>query len=416
MIRIASIHAREILDSRGEPTLETRIVLSSGATGVASVPSGASRGKHEAFDLRDREKKRFFGKGVRRAIQSIRRAITQKLVGKKMASLKLVDEIMIASDGTKDKSRFGANAILSVSMALARAFAKQRKIPLYVYLRKEYFPNMRIWKFPRCMMNVINGGIHAGWSTDIQEYMIVPSQKKISEQVQCGSEIFHILQKWFLAHSLAVTVGDEGGYAYRGQGNNKPLELLAKAVQSAGYGYGKEVMVAIDSAASEFFRRRTYTLKTEQRRLTSSGMVDRYSRWVRQHPIISIEDGLSEDDWEGWQMLTKRLGKKVLLVGDDLFVTNVDRIQKGIALGVANAVLIKINQIGTVTESANAINLSRSHRYAVIVSHRSGETNDSFISDLAVACSADFLKAGAPSRGERVAKYNRLMEIEQEIK
>ncbi len=411
---ITSISAREIIDSRGNPTVEAKVIIEKKFKGTASVPSGASTGIHEASELRDNDKKRYNGKGVLRAVKNVNTTIAKKFAGKNFTSLNEIDGVLIALDGTKNKSRLGANAILSVSMACARALANEKKLPLYAYLRKIFFLQVRGWKMPTCMINIMNGGAHANMSTDFQEYMILPQFKSVARQVQCGAEIFHSLKNLISLKKLPTTVGDEGGFALRANNNEEPLQLITKAVAIAGYN-SQTVKFGLDVASSEFYSNGKYILKTEGSKNTSEKMANYYKNLIKKYPVVSIEDALAEDDWEGWRYLTKILGKKIYLIGDDLFVTNIERLKRGIKQNIANAILIKINQIGTITETINTILEAKKHSYALAISHRSGETTDDFISDLAIASGAEFIKTGSLCRGERTAKYNRLMEIEEEV-
>lgn len=415
-LKIKSIKAREILDSRGNPTVEVEVVLNNGKKAWAGVPSGASTGIHEALELRDGDRKRYGGKGVLKAVKNVNKIIAPKLISKDPGKQKEIDQLMIKLDGTENKSKLGANAILGVSLAVARAAAVGQNKPLYKYLRQKFFNQLKSYKFPRPMMNILNGGAHAGWSIDIQEFMILPMQANIKEAIRCGVEIFHTLKDILKAKGYPVTVGDEGGYAPQLPGNEKALNLIMEAIKKAHYQAGKQVKIALDIAASEFYKNNRYNLKADKKVFDSGQMIELSQKWVNKYPILSIEDGLSEDDWQGWQRLTKTLGRKINLVGDDLFVTNIKRLKQGIALNVANAILIKLNQIGSLSETIDCIKLAQKNKYKVAISHRSGETVDDFISDLAVASQAEFIKTGSLSRGERVAKYNRLMEIEDEIK
>lgn len=416
MAKIKSVKAREILDSRGNPTVEVEIILDNNKKAWASVPSGASTGSHEALELRDGDKKRYDGKGVLKAVNNINKKIASKIIGLDPTKQLEIDQLMINLDGTDNKSNLGANAILGVSMAVARSGAISNGLPLYAYLREQFWSQEKKWQFPVPMMNILNGGAHAGWSIDIQEFMITPQQKNIKEAIRCGAEIFQILKSILKKANYPITVGDEGGYAPSLPGNEKALALMAQAVQKAGYSLGQDVKIAIDAASSEFFKNGKYEMKADKKTRTSVEMTAMYEGWLKKYPIESIEDGLSEDDWDGWKNHTSKLGKKVALVGDDLFVTNVTRLQKGIENDIANAILIKLNQIGTVSETIDAIKLAQSHKYKVAISHRSGETVDDFIADLAVASKAEYIKTGSLSRGERVTKYNRLMEIFDEVK
>ncbi|MDO8669215.1 MAG: phosphopyruvate hydratase [Candidatus Buchananbacteria bacterium] len=416
MAKIKSIKGREILDSRGNPTVEVEVVLDNGKKAWAGVPSGASTGSYEALELRDGDKKRYGGKGVLKAVNNINKKIAPKLIGLDPTKQTEIDKLMIKLDGTENKSNLGANAILGVSLAVARCGAFSTGKPLYVYLRKKFWPKEKQWKFPVPMMNILNGGAHAGWSIDIQEFMVTPQQKNIKEAVRCGAEIFQSLKSILKDMGYPTTVGDEGGYAPSLPGNDKALSIMSQAIKKAGYGFGQDVKIAIDAASSEFFKDGRYEMKADKKNRTAPEMVKMYQNWLAKYPIESIEDGLSEDDWSGWKQLTKQLGQKVSLVGDDLFVTNVKKLKEGIAKKIGNAILIKLNQIGSVTETVEAIKLAQKNKYKIAVSHRSGETVDDFIADLAVACGAQYIKTGSLSRGERVAKYNRLMEIWDEVK
>ena len=416
--KIKDIKAREILDSRGNPTVEVKVTLGSGTVGVAKVPSGASTGVHEALELRDGDKKRYLGKGVLKAVSNINKKIAPIMRGVDVRRQTDIDHAMLELDGTDNKKKLGANAILGVSLASARAGAAETKKPLYRYINSAYRLRKIKPKLPVPTMNILNGGAHAAWSLDIQEFMIVPKVRLFKEKVRAGSEIFHHLGKILRKKGYVTSVGDEGGFApYLGK-NSKAFDLILEAIKAAKYKPGKEIAIAIDAAASEFYNKKTkrYNLKVEKKKLKSSQMTSLYAQWLKKYPLISIEDGLDEDDWDNWVEQTKALGKKSLLVGDDLFVTNALRLKKGIEMGVANSILIKVNQIGSLTETIDTILLAKSKGYKVIISHRSGETSDTFISDLAVAVAADYIKTGSLSRSERVAKYNRLMEIEEELK
>lgn len=405
----------EILDSRGNPTVEVEVLLNNKKKAWASVPSGASTGSYEALELRDGDKSRYGGKGVLQAVNNINKKIAPRLLGQDPAKQREIDGLMLKLDGTENKSKLGANAILGVSLAVARAAAISRGRPLYVYLKNKYWKQNRL-RFPVPMMNILNGGAHAGWSVDIQEFMILPQQKNIKEAVRCGAEIFYALKKNLQDIGYATTVGDEGGYAPKLPGNEQALELIKRAITESGYQPGREVNIAVDAAASEFYGGGLYNMKSDKASRNHLQMLDLYKKWVEKYPIESLEDGLAEDDWDGWQELTKVFGKKIALVGDDLFVTNVKRLKQGIEQKVANAILIKLNQIGTLTETIDCIKLAQKNRYKVAVSHRSGETVDDFIADLAVACGAQYIKTGSLCRSERIAKYNRLMEIWDEVK
>jgi enolase len=417
MAKIKSVKAREILDSRGNPTVEVEIICDNGIKTWAGVPSGASTGSREALELRDGDKKRYGGKGVLKAVKNVNTVIAPKLKGMDPTKQKEIDALMINLDGTENKAKLGANAILGVSMAVARAGAFCQKKSLYNYLHKKYWNKSKL-SFPVPMMNIMNGGAHAGWSIDIQEFMITPQQKNIKEAIRCGAEIFQALKKLLSKAGYPVTVGDEGGYAPKLAGNEQALGLILQAVTEAGYKLGKDVKIAIDSASSEFFNeeKNIYEMKADKKNRNSDEMIKMYSEWLKKYPIESLEDGLAEGDWSGWSKLTESLGKKVALVGDDLFVTNPKILKEGIEKKVANAILIKLNQIGTVTETIEAMKLAQKHKYKLAVSHRSGETADDFIADLAVASGAEYIKTGSLSRVDRVAKYNRLMEIWEELK
>ena len=415
--KISSIHAHEILDSRGNPTLEATVMLEDGASGSASVPSGASTGVHEALELRDGDKKRYGGKGVLKALKHVETELADVVVGMDATHQRDIDLSMILRDGTENKGRLGANAILAVSLACAHAGANAKRMPLYAYLRSAYDLKERTYRMPTPTMNILNGGAHAGWILDFQEFMVVPQQSAFRERVRCGSEIFHALGKLLKKKGFSTLVGDEGGYAVPLSSNEEALKFIVKAASEAGYKPGKDVMLAMDPASSEFYdeRKKQYALRVDRKKYSSEEMVKLFEKWAKKYPIVSLEDGLAQDDWEGWELLTKRLGGKMALVGDDLFVTNTDRLQQGISRKVGNAILIKVNQIGSLTEAVDAILLAKKSGYKVSVSHRSGETADTTIADLAVAVNADFIKTGSLSRSERLAKYNRLMEIEEEV-
>ena len=414
MFQIASIHAREILDSRGNPTLEADVVLSSGVLGRAAVPSGASTGVNEALELRDGDAKRYLGKGTLKAVKNVNALIAKALVGMDARDQKAIDDAMLKLDGTETKSKLGANAMLGVSMAVARAAANALEIPLYRHLG-----GLNAHVLPIPMMNVINGGAHSDAPIDVQEFMIVPrGAKSFAEGLRMGAEVFHALKKILKGKKLSTAVGDEGGFAPGLASNTNALEVLVEAIAAAGYKPGKDVFIALDVAASEFFDNKTkkYTLhKSDQSVKSAADMVAMYEGWCKKFPIVSIEDGCAEGDWDGWKLLTDKLGGKIQLVGDDLFVTNVKFLQKGIDLGVANSILIKVNQIGTVSETLAAIDLAKRHGYTNVISHRSGETEDAFIADLAVAVNAGQIKTGSLSRTDRICKYNQLLRIEEEL-
>lgn len=417
MAKITAVHAHEILDSRGNPTLKVSILLTNGTVGSASVPSGASTGRHEALELRDGDQKRYGGKGVLQAIRNVNTKIAKALTGMDPAKQREIDSKLIMLDRTLNKSRLGANAILGASLACAHAAARHRQAPLYEHLRWTFDLPFRSYKMPYPTMNVLNGGVHAGWCLDFQEFMIAPRQKKFRERVRCGAEVFHALGGLLKKAGYPVGVGDEGGFAVPFKTNEEALSWLMKAVKTAGYRPGQDVAFALDPATSGLYNSKTkkYQLKKGGGSKTAEQMIEMWKKWVKKFPIVSLEDGLAEDDWDGWKKLTKALGGKTVLIGDDLFVTNVDRLRKGIAKKAGNAILIKVNQIGTLSEAVDAVMLAKQSGYKVSVSHRSGETADTTIADLAVAVNADFIKTGSLSRSERVEKYNRLMEIEEEI-
>jgi len=408
---IEAVKAREILDSRGNPTVEVEVFLSDGAWGRAAVPSGASTGAHEALELRDGDKGRYNGKGVLKAVKNVQEAIASEIIGLNALDQRGIDGLLIRLDGTPSKSRLGANAILGVSLAVAKAAAASLGVPLY-----RYIGGVNACVLPVPLMNILNGGKHASDSTDLQEFMIVPAgAPSFSEALRWGAEVYHSLKKVLASKGYNTNVGDEGGFAPSLKSNEEAVELLLEAIEKAGYKPGEEIFLALDAAASEFYEDGKYVLKKEGRSLSAEEMVDFYATWVEKYPIISIEDGLAEDDWAGWQLLTQRLGDKVQLVGDDLFVTNVERLRKGIELKAANAILIKLNQIGTLTETLEAVKLARKAKWGAIISHRSGETEDVTIAHLAVATGTGQIKTGAPCRSERVAKYNELLRIEEEL-
>lgn len=416
--RIDKIHAHEILDSRGNPTVHVTVMLRDGTRGSASVPSGASTGVHEALELRDGDKKRYRGLGVQKAVANVNDKISKALRGMDVFDLQKIDDAMRILDGTENKRNLGANAILGVSLACAHAGARRAKMPLYAYLRDVYELSFSSFKLPTPLLNVFNGGRHADTNLDMQEFIIVPvGFKKYSRQLQAGSEIFHALGDVLHADGLDTDVGNEGGYAPDVGKTEQALEYLMKAVKAAGYKPGKEIKFGIDVAASEFFDERSglYILNTDRRRMTAPQMVKLYADWVEKYPMLSIEDGLAEDAWEDWQKMTAKLSKDLILIGDDLFVTNIERVKKGVDMKVANAVLIKPNQIGTLSETMETILFAQKNKYKIVISHRSGETTDTTIADLAVAVNAEYIKTGAPSRSERLAKYNRLLEIEEEV-
>jgi len=408
---IEDMQAREVLDSRGNPTIEVAVLLMGGAQGVAGVPSGASTGAHEAVELRDEDKSRYGGKGVLNAVGHVNETIREALVGRDAAEQVLVDELMIELDGTANKARLGANAILGVSLAVAKAAANANQQPLY-----RYIGGVSARTLPVPMMNILNGGRHADNSTDMQEYMILPvGASTFREALRMGAEVYQGLKKVLQGKKLNTNVGDEGGFAPSLGSNREALEVIVAAIEAAGYKPGVDIFLGMDPAASEFYQDGKYVLAREGRTLTSSEMVDLYEQWLNEYPIITIEDGLAEDDWEGWAQLQQRLGQRVQLVGDDLFVTNTERLKRGIHEHSANAILIKLNQIGTLTETLAAIEMAKRAAFTAVVSHRSGETEDTTIADLVVATNAGQIKTGAPARSERVAKYNRLLAIEDEL-
>ncbi|NTW22651.1 phosphopyruvate hydratase [Candidatus Falkowbacteria bacterium] len=417
MAKIDKIHAREILDSRGNPTVEVKVYLSDGTAAKASVPSGASTGIHEAWELRDGDKQRYEGQGVLQAVKNVNEQISQKIVGMDAEDQEAIDRAMIALDGTENKSKLGANAILGVSLACARAAATSKKQELYDYLAGT-FDFSKDFRLPTPSFNIFNGGKHADTNLDFQEFMILPlSTISFKEKVRMGSEIFHSLGRVLKSAGFDTDVGNEGGYAPDIVSSIQAIELIVASMIKAGYKPGKEVGLGIDVGSSQLFNPETgkYIFKLDQATFSNSTLVGLYHEWWRKFPIISIEDGLAEDDWAGWRDLTKELGSEMLLIGDDLFVTNTARLRKGIKEKVANAILIKVNQVGTLTETMECIKLAQKHKYKIMVSHRSGETSDDFIADLAVAVGAEYIKSGSLSRSERLAKYNRLMEIEDMI-
>ena len=410
---IEEIHAREILDSRGNPTIEAEVSLVSGEVGRAAVPSGASTGEHEAVELRDEDKKRYGGKGVLQAVNNVNEIIAPEVNGMNALDQAELDSALIELDGTPNKSKLGANALLAVSMANARAAAAYLEIPLYKYLGG---PNARTLPVP--MMNIINGGAHADNNVDFQEFMIVPvGAESFSESLRIGAEIFHTLKAVLKKKGYATSVGDEGGFAPNLRSNEEAIETILEAIVQARYTAGKDCLLALDPAASEFYEEGTYVFKkSDQRRLSSDQMVEFWKGWVEKYPIISIEDGMAENDWNGWKVLTDKLGQRIQLVGDDLFVTNTEFLRKGIERGIANSILIKVNQIGTLTETLDCIELAKTSGRTAVISHRSGETEDPFIADLAVATNAGQIKTGSLSRTDRIAKYNQLLRIEEDLR
>jgi enolase len=412
MTVVEDVFAREILDSRGNPTVEVDVYLSDGIKGTAAVPSGASTGQHEAVELRDKDPRRYGGKGVQQAVSNVNDVIAEEIVGLDALNQIEIDRLMIALDGTKNKSRLGANAILGVSLAVARAAALALDIPLYRYLGG---PNARTLPVP--IMNILNGGKHAlGSSVDMQEFMVMPvGAPSFHEGLRWGAEIFHALQSVLHDKGYPTQVGDEGGYAPSLGSNQEAIELILQAIEKAGYEAGEEIFIALDPASSEFYEDGIYNLKGEGRTFTPTELIAYYENLVAQYPIISIEDGLAEDDWTNWQTLTEQLGDRTQLVGDDLFVTNTQFLERGIRENAGNAILVKLNQIGTLTETFEAVERAQRAGWAAVISHRSGETGDTFIADLVVATNAGQIKTGAPSRGERVEKYNQLLRIEEEL-
>jgi enolase len=411
-MKIANVHAREILDSRGYPTVEVDVVLDDGTLGRAAVPSGASTGEHEAVELRDGVAKRYRGKGVTRAVENVNRTIKRKVVGRDPRRQAEIDRLMIELDGTPTKKRLGANAILGVSLAVAHAAATRAGKPLYAYLG-----GVAARVLPVPMLNILNGGAHADNTVDLQEFMVMPvGARRFGDALRMGAEIFHALRAVLRERHLSTGVGDEGGFAPNLGSDEEALDAIMEAIKAAGYRAGTQVRIAIDAAASELWKDGRYVFrKSGAPSRSAAEMVELYARWVDRYPIVSIEDGMAEDDWEGWGLLTSRLGRKVQLVGDDLFVTNPNRLRRGIAAGAANSILVKVNQIGTLTETLEAIAVARNAGYTTVISHRSGETEDATISDLAVAVNAGQIKTGSPCRGERTAKYNQLLRIEEEL-
>jgi enolase len=412
MVIISDIKAREILDSRGNPTVEADVFLSNGMMGRAAVPSGASTGEHEAVELRDGDAERYLGKGVQNAVKNVEESIGPALRGREVIDQIGIDAAMIDLDGTANKSSLGANAILAVSLAVARGAAQSVNLPLYRYLGG---PLARVLPVP--MMNILNGGAHATNTVDFQEFMIVPvGAESFSEALRMGTEVFHALKKVLVKRKLATGVGDEGGFAPDLRDDEEAIKVILEAIDAAGYAAGKEIALALDCAASELHSNGMYTFKKSgAERRDAEGMIELYRRWLDEYPIVSIEDGLAEDDWEGWAKLTQALGDRCQLVGDDLFVTNTERLARGIESGVANAILIKVNQIGTLSETLEAIDMARAAGYLSVISHRSGETEDTFIADLAVATGAGQIKTGSASRTDRIAKYNQLLRIEEQL-
>jgi enolase len=409
MTKIKSIKARQILDSRGNPTVEVDLMLEGGAMGRAAVPSGASTGEHEALELRDGDKSRYGGKGVLKAVENVNGLIAPALCGMDASDQEAVDRAMIDLDGTPNKGRLGANAILGVSLAAAKSVANHRGIPLFKHIGGVHSRTL-----PVPMMNIVNGGEHADNSLDLQEFMIMPfGARSFAEGLRMGAEIFHTLKGIFKGRGLSTGLGDEGGFAPDLSNNEEALKAVIEAIEKAGYKPGSDIAIALDPAASTFYQGEKYRLASEERELSSDEMIDYYERWIETYPIRSIEDALAEDDWDGWKRLTERLGKKIQIVGDDLFVTNPSRLKRGIEMGVANSILIKLNQIGTLSETLETIEIAQKAGYTTVISHRSGETEDTTIADLAVATNAGQIKTGSLCRSDRVAKYNQLLRIEE---
>jgi enolase len=412
MSLIQSVHARQILDSRGNPTIEVDVLTESGAFGRAAVPSGASTGTHEAVELRDNDKKKYVGKGVTKAVDNVNGKIAEEIVGFSIYDQNLIDKVMLELDGTANKGNLGANAILGTSLAVAKAGAMEAGLPLY-----RYIGGVNANTLPVPMMNILNGGSHADNKIDFQEFMVMPVKADtFSESLRMGTEIFHTLKKVLHDKHLSTNVGDEGGFAPNIASNEEAIELVLQAIEKAGFKPGEDVFIAMDAAVSEFFEGGSYVFKKSSgKKLSSDEMVDYWVNWASKYPIISIEDGMAEDDWNGWKKMTEKLGKKIQLVGDDLFVTNVKRLQEGIDKGVANSILVKVNQIGSLTETIDAVNLAKRNAYKSVMSHRSGETEDSTIADLAVALNTGQIKTGSASRSDRMAKYNQLIRIEEDL-
>ncbi|MEK6557842.1 MAG: phosphopyruvate hydratase [Candidatus Margulisiibacteriota bacterium] len=411
MAEIIDIRAREVLDSRGNPTVEVDVTCEDGSFGRAIVPSGASTGAHEAMELRDGDKSRFLGKGVLQAVENVNTVLAEEICGMDVSLQREIDYTMIELDGTENKEKFGANAILGVSLAVARAAAVSHGLPLF-----QYIGGTNAHQLPVPMMNIINGGQHADNTIDIQEFMIMPvGAKSFAEALRCGAEVFHSLKKVLSSKGLSTAVGDEGGFAPNLATNEEAIQAILEAIEKAGYSAGKDVMIALDVAATELFEKNIYHFKGEGLTRTSRELVDFYVGLCNRYPIISIEDGLSEDDWDGWAYMTEKLGKKIQIVGDDLFVTNTKRLAEGIRRGIANSILIKVNQIGTLTETLEAIQMAKEAGYTAVISHRSGETEDTTIADIVVAMNTGQIKTGSASRTDRVAKYNQLLRIEEEL-
>jgi len=413
MTTIVDVFGREVLDSRGNPTVEVEVILESGVGGSAIVPSGASTGEHEAVELRDGDKARYLGKGVTQAVSNVNDVIAEEIIGEDATEQILIDKILNELDGTPNKEKLGANAILGVSLAVAKATANALELPLY-----QYIGGVHARTLPLPMMNILNGGSHADNNVDLQEFMIVPAgAKNFAEALRMGAETFHSLKAVLKAKDYNTAVGDEGGFAPNLDSNEEALQVIVEAIEKAGYKAGEDIFFALDPASSEFFNTETqkYELKSENRELSPAEMVDYYAKLVDTYPIVSIEDGMAEDDWDGWKIMTDKLGEKIQLVGDDLFVTNTQRLSKGIELGICNSILIKVNQIGTLTETLDAIEMAHKAGYTAVVSHRSGETEDTTIADIAVAANTGQIKTGSASRTDRIAKYNQLLRIEENL-
>ena len=411
MTEIIDVLAREILDSRGNPTIEVEVLLESGYVGTAAIPSGASTGEHEAVELRDGDKSRYSGKGVLKAVQNVNDIIAEEIIGFDSTDQIMIDRLMIDLDGTENKGKLGANAILGVSLAVAKAAAAALGLPLYQYLGGV---NAKVLPVP--MMNILNGGKHADNNVDLQEFMVVPvNAPNFRESLRMGVQVFHSLKKVLSSKGYNTAVGDEGGFAPDLKSNEEAVEVILEAIEKAGFKAGKDIYLALDPASSEFYdaKRKVYMLKSEKKELSSEKIVDYYANWVKKYPIISIEDGMAEDDWDGWKIMTDKLGKKIQIVGDDIFVTNTKRLKMGIDKGITNSILIKLNQIGTVTETLDCIEMAHRAGYTTVISHRSGETEDSTIADVAVAVNAGQIKTGSVSRSDRIAKYNQLLRIEE---
>jgi enolase len=413
MTTIVDVFGREILDSRGNPTVEVDVVLECGAIGSAAVPSGASTGEHEAIELRDGDKSRYLGKGVTKAVENVNEIIAEEIIGEDATEQIIIDKILLELDGTENKAKLGANAILGVSLAVAKAAANALDLPLY-----QYIGGVHARTLPVPMMNILNGGVHADNNVDLQEFMVMPAgASTFAEALRMGTETFHSLKAVLKAKGYNTAVGDEGGFAPNLHSNEEALQVIMEAIKKTGYEAGKQIFIALDPASSEFFNAETkkYELKSENKKLIPKEMVDYYANLVEKYPIISIEDGMAEDDWDGWKIMTDKLGHKIQLVGDDLFVTNTKRLKQGIEQGICNSILIKVNQIGTLTETLDAIEMAHRAGYTAVVSHRSGETEDNTIADIAVAANTGQIKTGSASRSDRICKYNQLLRIEENL-